>query len=109
MPRAPNISRPNYGPCTLNTQINGIQVKIQSSTNYPFEETIQMSVTTVNKNSFPIHLKVPGWCDNPVIKINNEEVSIDINEMGFAFIERTWNSGDKIDLSLIRLPPEPVG
>ena len=87
-----------YGPCTLNTQINGIPVKIQSSTNYPFEETIQMSVTTVNKNSFPIHLKVPGWCDNPGIKINNEEVSIDLNEMGFAVIERTWKSGDIVDL-----------
>jgi hypothetical protein len=87
-----------YGPSTLSTIINGIPVKIQSSTNYPFEENIQMSVLTKKKTDFSLHLRIPSWCENPLIKINNNEVKPDINRKGFAVIKRTWEPGDKIEL-----------
>jgi uncharacterized protein len=87
-----------YGPNLLTTEINGIPVKIKSTTNYPFEENIQMSVVTEKRNYFSIHFKIPGWCDNPVIKVNKKQVNATINEMGFAVINRNWKSGDRIDL-----------
>ncbi|MGB3008566.1 MAG: beta-L-arabinofuranosidase domain-containing protein [Chitinophagaceae bacterium] len=87
-----------YGPNVLTTEINGIPVKIKSRTNYPFEENIQMAMVTEKKNNFSIHFKIPGWCDNPVIKVNNKQVNVVINDLGFALISKTWESGDKIDL-----------
>lgn len=87
-----------YGPSTVSTIVNGIPVTIQSSTNYPFEENIQMSILTEKKNIFPLHLRIPSWCENPIITINNNIVKPDINGKGFAVIQRIWESGDKIKL-----------
>jgi hypothetical protein len=87
-----------YGPSSLSTTVNGTPVKIQSSTNYPFEENIQMLVLTKKKNNFPLHLRLPSWCENPLIKINNKKVNTTINGKGFVVIQRTWESGDKIEL-----------
>ena len=87
-----------YGPSSLSTIINGVPVEIQSSTNYPFEENIQMTVITEKKNDFPLHLRIPSWCENPLVKINNKEVKPIINDKGFTVIQRIWESGDKIEL-----------
>ncbi|MBT7464051.1 MAG: hypothetical protein HN686_08715 [Bacteroidetes bacterium] len=77
----------------------GIEVSISEQTNYPFEEQIEFSIEPSNKVRFPLYLRVPSWCEKPVVSINGEEA--DYGELaGYIRIEKTWEAGDKVSLSL---------
>ena len=70
----------NHGIITpsRNTQVtaqvgNDITVKIAEKTDYPFEEKIDFNLSFPSKKDkkafFPFHLRIPAWCNNPVITI----------------------------------------
>jgi hypothetical protein len=87
-----------YGPCTVKTVVrNGIPVEIINDTNYPFEETVQMTIQPVRDCTFPLHLRIPAWCRKPEVKLNGELVTTDhVND--FITIDRKWSKGDRIEL-----------
>ncbi len=80
---------------------NGDMVTIKETSNYPFEEVIHFSVEPGKKgNTFPIYLRLPEWCEKPIISVNGRTLSINTKKGGYARIERPWNAGDKIGLRL---------
>ena len=98
-----------YGPCKLKAKVaNNVEVTITEDTNYPFEEELRFTVTTAQAVNFPLKLRIPGWCKNPQIKINGT-VQPQVHPEEFYTINRTWNNGDVVALSVpmeIRLNPE---
>lgn len=89
-----------HGPSSVSSIIAGTYVTIAATTEYPFEEQIRYSVSPEKKIKFPLHLRIPLWCAYPGITINNEEIIPVINEEGFAIIQRTWEVGDELILTL---------
>jgi hypothetical protein len=87
-----------YGPCIVKTAVgNGVPVEIISETNYPFEETVRMTIRPARDCTFPLHLRIPAWCRQPEVKLNGEPV--DANQAdGFITIDRKWSEGDRIEL-----------
>ncbi|MGC8638274.1 MAG: beta-L-arabinofuranosidase domain-containing protein [Isosphaeraceae bacterium] len=57
-----------YAPCVVETTIKGKPVKLEVKTDYPFRETVQISVTVKEPMSFPIHLRAPGWTKEVVVQ-----------------------------------------
>ena len=53
--------------------------------------------------SFPLHLRIPGWCDDAKFTVNGAEVPTKANEHGYQVIDRGWKTGDAI---VIVLPME---
>ncbi|GHO89817.1 hypothetical protein KSZ_78230 [Dictyobacter formicarum] len=104
-----------YAPCTLQTQLaHGIEVTLQEKTSYPFEETIHFSLQVSQPAMFSILLRVPAWCKNASVKVNGQHIDIagQVTEQGFISIQRTWHSGDSIELYLpmeVRELPRPQG
>ncbi|MDR1563094.1 MAG: glycoside hydrolase family 127 protein [Dysgonamonadaceae bacterium] len=89
-----------YGPSVVNAVAGkNIPVKITSETNYPFGETVAITVEPAKRSAFPIYLRIPSWCCNPSIKVNDEPVIIDNNINGFFKINRMWERDDRIALS----------
>ncbi len=77
----------------------GIEVSITEKTNYPFEEQVEFTVNPSKKVSFPLYLRVPSWCTDPLVSINGEEA--DYGELsGYIRIEKTWEAGDIVSLSI---------
>ncbi len=88
-----------YAPCRVTTTVAGKQVTIEEQTDYPFEDVIRMNITTDGTHGFPIHLRIPTWCDNASVKVNGE--SLAKPEAGkIAQVHREWKSGDEIELQL---------
>nr|WP_162304384.1 beta-L-arabinofuranosidase domain-containing protein [Maribellus luteus] len=88
-----------YGPSVVSTTVNnGVGVRIKAETDYPFKEDIALTVFPDSKTEFPLHLRIPGWCKNPSIQINCEDIIWDSNEKGFAVIKRTWQKEDKVNI-----------
>jgi uncharacterized protein len=53
-----------YGPCEVDTEINGVRVKITEETDYPFNEEIVFTITVDHPVMFELALRKPSWADN---------------------------------------------
>jgi hypothetical protein len=93
-----------YGPCQVKAKVaDGVEVTIDEETRYPFEGTVNFTVSPAKAVRFPLTLRVPAWCmTEPVgLAVNGEEVR-DVKLVGgkLARIEREWRPGDRVTLVL---------
>ena len=94
-----------YAPSNVKAKVaNGIEVNIQEQTNYPFEETIRFNVSFADKKVkqafFPFHVRIPAWCEQPVLKVNGKPVQTDACSGQVARVNREWKEGDVLTLEL---------
>ena len=93
-----------YGPSTFAADLACGKVAFEEKTDYPFADTVEIRVATApSPSSFPLMLRIPGWCASPEVQVNGEKAKI-VVEKGFAKLTRAWKSGDRIAL---RLPMAP--
>ncbi len=78
----------------------GHTVTLRQITNYPFDEHIKIEVNTALPVSFPLYLRIPGWCDNATVSINGKKVNLNAIAGSYMRLENTWKQGDVIDLIL---------
>jgi len=88
-----------YAPCTVNTSVAGIPVRIEEITDYPFRGKISINVDPERSTRFPMHLRVPGWASSADISINGKTYAVS-NAGSFTRIERSWTSGDRIEIDI---------
>lgn len=89
-----------YAPTTVTAMVgDGTTVTIVESTDYPFSDTITLTLSTPKNLAFPLYLRIPGWCTRPSLRINGQSVSASAGS-SFVTINRTWASGDTITLQL---------
>lgn len=89
-----------YGPCRLTAKVaGGVEVQIVEKTSYPFEEEIHFHLYMDREASFPLLLRIPGWCSRPEIRVNGKPAEWEPGD-GMAVIERSWKSGDEVQLIL---------
>ncbi len=93
-----------YGPSTVSARVgvgaSARTVRITQTTNYPFEEKIEFRIDADGPVTFPLELRVPGWCDAPSLRVNRARVAATPNEKGFMVLNRTFKPGDRIELTL---------
>lgn len=89
-----------YGPNRLTAEVaDGVPVVVTQTTEYPFNETIGLAVDPAEPATFPLLLRVPGWCDAAEITVNGEAVA-GVAAGTFHRIEREWRAGDVVRLTL---------
>jgi len=90
-----------YAPSKVTAKVGGgTDVTIVEKTNYPFDENIELTISTAKPVSFPLYLRVPGWCDKPEVKVNGKTVSVKSKPLSYIMIDRKWSDGDKLSLEL---------
>jgi hypothetical protein len=90
-----------YAPSQVFAKVgNGTKVKITENTQYPFDENIELTIKTNRPVKFPLYLRVPGWCQNPHIKINGRPMKLQAQPRSYIIIERKWSNGDNVNLTL---------
>ncbi|MDR1141234.1 MAG: glycoside hydrolase family 127 protein [Planctomycetaceae bacterium] len=96
-----------YNACTVNAKVaDGTEVSITETTNYPFEEQVQLKITVPKSIEFPLYFRVPKWCRNMQIAINDKNV--EWNEQNqpkpkpqqYVRLNRQWNNGDTVTITL---------
>lgn len=80
-------------------EIEGVRVGLSQESNYPWEGKIKIKVALEEKKHFTLALRIPGWCKEHTLKVNSEEVQIEVVS-GYATIHREWAQDDCIDLEL---------
>jgi DUF1680 family protein len=87
-----------YAPCRVSTTARGVPVEIEQDTDYPFRGEIAISLTPATAVTFPLRLRIPGWCRSPSVRVNGEAVTTAAVE-GFLTLDRSWQAGDTVNLS----------
>ena len=89
-----------YGASEVTAKVaNGQSVRIIEETDYPFKENIKFTVSLDQSVTFPMHLRVPKWCTEPVVKVNGHELSGPTG-VGIMILDRQWSDGDEVTLTL---------
>lgn len=89
----------HYGPCKVSALVaDKMPVELTCNTEYPFNETIEISVKPDRQATFPLWFRIPGWCKNSSLTVNQKVIKTSPDANGFVRIERLWKPGDKIRL-----------
>jgi len=89
----------HYGPCRVSALAgNGVRVQIDCRTDYPFNESIEMTVKPEKPAAFPLSLRIPGWCKKPAVSVNGATIDATPDAKGLVRLQRSWKEGDTIRL-----------
>ncbi|RKP52951.1 hypothetical protein D7Z26_14490 [Cohnella endophytica] len=94
----------SYAPCTVKTEVgyagaNEAAAELEVTGNYPFRETVEISLKLSRQATFGITLRIPEWSIDPTLTVNGELVQLQVNN-GYANVTRNWGSGDRLSLNL---------
>ena len=90
-----------YCESTVSARVAGGQtVSVSERTHYPFADAIRFEVSTGAKVRFPLYLRIPGWCEGPRLCLNGRPIAAAAKPGKYVRIEREWNSGDQVELTL---------
>jgi len=93
-----------YAPCQVNARVGeGAGVHIAETTDYPFDENIQLTLSIPRPTTFPLYLRVPQWCQAASVAVNGEVVVQSARPLTWVRVERSWQAGDRV---LLQLPME---
>ena len=98
----------------------GTAVTIAQETQYPWSGAVKITVDPAAAVQFALHVRIPGWAQGtpvpsllyhyigadhtaPTLTVNGATVEIQLVK-GYASIDRTWQPGDVVELTL----PMPV-
>jgi uncharacterized protein len=92
-----------YAPCEVRTMVRGTQVHLVEETNFPFRATVHLTVNPTAPLAFPLLLRIPHWAAGTKIRVNGQPQPQPAAG-SFARIDRTWKTGDRVE---VEFPLEP--
>ena len=84
----------------LDCTLSGVPVHIELDGNYPWDGKLSFTVSPQSPVTFTYGLRIPGWCEEEYILRVNGEVTEQQPENGYVLLEREWQPGDTVTLSL---------
>ena len=94
-----------YGPCTVSALAGPrVPVRVTTTTDYPFDESMRMTIEPKEDVRFPLYVRIPGWCQQAEIRVNAFPLQARPDDKGFVKIARTWSAGDTVELKFPMAP-----
>ena len=97
-----------YAPCRVETALEGHRIVVREETAYPFSGDIRFTVdfpdvkllkgrkgSRMPAVEFPMYLRVPGWCKEASVTVNNGE-SAAFGPGETVCLQRPWRKGDVV-------------
>lgn len=73
----------SYAPCQVKTDLDGHTVSVLVSGDYPFSDHFSIDVENTDQHPFDLQLRIPSWCDAPII-VANDTVVIETGAAGMV-------------------------
>jgi uncharacterized protein len=94
-----------YGGNALDTRLpDGAPIRLRQQTDYPWEDTIRITVEAMPPEESSLFLRIPGWAQGARAAINGRPVRAELHAGQYFEIRRVWSAGDRVELVL----PMPV-
>jgi uncharacterized protein len=97
-PQEGGLAAVALAPSRVETVVNGVNVRAVMDTEYPFRETIKLTVTADAPARFPLHVRIPGWATNASVTVGGEVLHPAAG--AFCRIEREWRGSTELAITL---------
>jgi len=88
----------NASTATMNLP-STVELKIEQETNYPSSGDVLLKIDPSKAAHFEVKLRIPGWCKAATVSVNGGAPET-VAGGRFHVLERTWKSGDVIELKM---------
>ena len=89
-----------YAPSEVKTLVKGnVPVTIIEETEYPFRDSVRLTVNPERAAEFALNLRIPAWADQASIAVNGKKVA-GVKAATFHMLNRKWQKGDQVVLKL---------
>ena len=89
-----------YGPSTATFKTDKGDITITCETDYPFADRLTFTVTGAEEASIPLTLRIPSWCTDATLTVNDNDVGVDLYAGTFVNLPDKVRNGDIIVLTL---------
>jgi DUF1680 family protein len=79
---------------------------VEVATQYPWDETVTVTVTESAGEPWTLSLRVPAWCTEARVAVNGIPAKAPAED-GTLRLERIWRTGDRVEL-VLAMPPRLV-
>jgi DUF1680 family protein len=95
------ISVTLYVPSELRTRLDGQEVRLRQTTDYPAGDLVDFTIESKAPARFALGLRIPAWAGRRTsVTLNGKKLAADLAPGRFARIERVWKPNDKLVLHL---------
>ncbi|MCC5974940.1 MAG: glycoside hydrolase family 127 protein [Rubellimicrobium sp.] len=90
-----------YGESTARMTVAGAALTLTQAGDYPWAETVTLTIGLDRPATFTLHLRVPDWAGKAGLKVNGTDVPADpAGNTGYIALTRDWADGDSVALHL---------
>lgn len=96
-----------YGPSKLDVTIDSRKVTIQQKTRYPFENCVDIEISSDGEFDAGMYFRIPSWSNDTGIQFNGVQIAFEIVCEGkgyYACLKRSFKNGDQIKLTFVTKP-----
>ncbi|MEM4238321.1 MAG: glycoside hydrolase family 127 protein [Nitrososphaerota archaeon] len=86
-----------YGSSKASVSLNGVSVGLSQETDYPWSGEARILVEAEEPATFSLFLRIPGWCVNPLVKLDDRAFSP--RPSTYLEIRRRWRGRTVIKTS----------
>jgi len=84
-----------YGPCTVSTNVDGVAVRIEERTLYPFEKTAEFIIQPEQAKKFSLYFRNPLWSRDTKVVAEGAKIE---REGDYWVVRKLWKAGDVVRL-----------
>lgn len=90
-----------FTPSTVEWTVNGNDIKLVQSTEFPASEVVNFTIEASSETEFGIRFRKPTWlAGEATASVNGAKVDLTELGTGWLAIDGKWKSGDEIELTL---------
>jgi len=75
-------------------------LRLAQSTRYPWEGSVEITVTPAQAREFTLFLRIPAWSPGATVTVNGQPWKGTVRAGEYLPVRRQWQAGDRIALSL---------
>ena len=94
-----------YNTANINTRaVLGSSLAVRMETGYPWQGQVKLTIQDTPDPAWQLRLRVPGWCRQVQVCLNEQPLASPAQENGYIVLERAWQPGDVVELALAIAP-----
>ncbi len=87
-----------YAPSEVRTQLANTNVHIIEESDYPFRDSVRMTINPDTPANFDLSLRIPNWSSVTRVTVNGQNQDIATDPGSFATLTRRWNRSDVVEI-----------
>ena len=83
---------------------DGTGLTVQQQTEYPWNDTIDLTITPSRASEFSVFLRVPSWSARTSVQVNGQSAGVAPKPGHYVELRRRWAPGDRLHVQLDMQP-----